>query len=68
MTTDEAIEFVAADMAARKDDPEWSLDVCRSMVELARNTISRNPQRFVDKYLDSINAHAQAGKYVRRDA
>ncbi len=60
MTTDEAIEFVAADMARWRTD--WTLDDCRKMVELGRKTIAYNPDRFVDKYLDNINANVQARK------
>lgn len=59
MTTEEAIERVATDMAQRKNDSEWSLDVCRKMVELARPTIARNPQRFAELYFADIAIHEQ---------
>ncbi len=58
MTTDEAIALVSADMAVRRTD--WTLDECRKFVELGRKTISLNPDRFVDKYLDNINHHERA--------
>lgn len=55
LTTDDAIEFVAADMATRR--PDWSLEQRREMVEHARKTIATNPRKFVDTYLDNINIH-----------
>jgi len=53
MTTDEAVEFVAGTIAEKNPD-KYTPEQAREMVELARGSISVNPSKFVDSFLDGL--------------
>ncbi len=52
------LEFVAQDLHRR--NPRYTLEQAREMVNLARKSVTSNPQKFLDAYLDNVNALAEA--------
>lgn len=67
MTTDDAVEFVARTIHEKCPD-RWTPQEARAMVELARETISVNPQEFVDAFLDNLAVLSENAQSAYREA